>query len=1202
MVLPLGASTEWRNDAPDLRLVDAARRLTLAAPNIMNISKLLIELLGRESDYHSEAVSVAAFAATCRRANALLSPGLAEWGTELLDATLDALVTGEAFGTGRLHRGSATSFAGAALFEPSSLRAHALEGSARLVSAVLATFGDATCTACQQRALGVLSRIIRDEAVELGSLCIDGLGELFVADARCEAIGTGDAPRPWPTLWDSIASGYTSVDREDGLSREAGEIVEEVFPWYELQDADDYYAEEMMNHGQLATRMAVLSVSRETSGKGLGAGDRVDRVLKPLLEFLDVGLCVRGAALHQGQRNSHEWQVRSFAAQSALTVLRAYDSEPVLDAFHDADVVWDLARLLADEGVAVEDCAARGDARRCAQEALGIYAARGMDFAVHAFAALLEFDTLSGADLEKQQMFEAVKQSERAATVGILAVHDCGAKTCEDTWNKAAADCGGALSKALMEAVEYGDLAERAALLRCGAFEALARVACDPRTNVKHRISVCGALTHFFESKPTAEVWLRAHVWRFIVRATVRFAEDGPITADKGGTICVLLRTVLACATSRPLGGDAEAEFRDCCYVLLDATQPGRFCAAAPALPAALLVIMECCLPAPGRPHVSLWPARAGPRLVMLLGNETELEALKWRAASRKHVCSVGVAAAAVLCGQVFDPDGSLDAQSQLMDAPSIVERRVITSNGELWLRHAATAIDPLLAALRYQAPGASFAGALLGALCEHDADGAYDLNPDNDVPLSSSLCEVLFKDEITAAVEKDPNTAEIPPAYRLRWLQKHKFLTPSMMLDALRREEREGRKVAQRLLDARCTKEHAAPSMAAQGGEDGASAPDASSAASKKKTRRGGKKKKKPQVVTDEEIDKFQSDSGRLKALKPYEFMAIFEKIKALGPAVCEEKDGDGNFEVRLENVEPATFRALEAELSDRLLGLPVTVDAEAAGVQREAIGAARGHLEALAAPQRLDDVVQDTRHYADGTLSATELRESLAAMLESGEHAQTLWNLLRKAHPHADRAERRRTCSNCEVVLSIPEAPALRICAGCRRVRYCSPECQAAHWQSHHRHVCLALAQQRLGSSILRTTPSVREYVASMTKKFLKLTKTDEVSKVNLLRTLIAMNLSFAQLQDFGIMELPMAVSMMASSVMMRDEDDTNWAEIDVNEAGISSPQLAAHLTQTWMSQSPANSDDFTEDDLAELTQNLNPLMDLMRKAANS
>ncbi|KAK7242544.1 hypothetical protein SO694_00017484 [Aureococcus anophagefferens] len=870
-----------------------------------NIAALLIACFGHADDDHADAEktvsavaasSVAALAATCRRANALVSPGLAAWGAGHLDATLEALESGKTMLNGALlHRGPAVEFAASAISPPSSLRAHATANGERLVRAVLATVGDATCEPCQQRALRVLTCVLMREGDDLSAMCTTGLGALLASDARGEELtkpnwNGKDIPRlgpvrrfsrdeekePWPTLWNSLSLPFTSVDREDGLSREDGEIVEEVFPWYELQDDEDEFAAAMMIHGQLATNLAIQWSAVEYSYKGLGAGDGVDAALTPLLEFLDVGLSIRGPrVVGTSDRRAplivyphkawHDWDLRSIAAQSALTVIRAYDSDAARDAIQDADVVWDLARLLAeDPGRAAPgrgSSEARTEARAFARRALAIHAEGGADFAVHVAAALLEAgacalkwsldDTFSleppvlanHKDPDKGRLRKAIRISKKkekrpsAAALSVLAVHDGAARTCEDAWAKAASDCVNAVNAALVTtnpSVTRAPLSKWAPLLRCGAFEALARVACDARTIAPTAAMTCATLSEFFESEPSAALWRRAQVWRFVVRATRRVAEWEPGSGLMDEfTICALLTAVTACATTRPPGSDAEAEFRDACYVLLDAAQPGGRCARAPVLPAALLLIMECCLPAPGRYHVALDPARAGPKLVKLLGNETELEPISYSrlgpevlsrlaasreeinhygfgcfdqtlkfdfdsadfwialAASRKHVCSVGVAAAAALCGQVFDPDGSFDAQSQLLDAPSIVESRELSEDGEAWLRHAATAVDPLLAALRWQTPGASFAGALLGALCEHDADDAYE--GDNE-PLSYSLSRVLFEDVAGA----------VGAGRAGRFVALRTLATRGTMLDALRNEERKGRKVVGRILERR--------------------------------------------------------------------------------------------------------------------------------------------------------------------------------------------------------------------------------------------------------------------------------------------------------------------------------------------------------------------------------------------------------------
>lgn len=163
-----------------------------------NIAALLIACFGHADDDHADAEktvsavaasSVAALAATCRRANALVSPGLAAWGAGHLDATLEALESGKTMLNGALlHRGPAVEFAASAISPPSSLRAHATANGERLVRAVLATVGDATCEPCQQRALRVLTCVLMREGDDLSAMCTTGLGALLASDARGEEL------------------------------------------------------------------------------------------------------------------------------------------------------------------------------------------------------------------------------------------------------------------------------------------------------------------------------------------------------------------------------------------------------------------------------------------------------------------------------------------------------------------------------------------------------------------------------------------------------------------------------------------------------------------------------------------------------------------------------------------------------------------------------------------------------------------------------------------------------------------------------------------------------------------------------------------------------------------------------------------------------------------------------------------------------
>jgi hypothetical protein len=60
-------------------------------------------------------------------------------------------------------------------------------------------------------------------------------------------------------------------------------------------------------------------------------------------------------------------------------------------------------------------------------------------------------------------------------------------------------------------------------------------------------------------------------------------------------------------------------------------------------------------------------------------------------------------------------------------------------------------------------------------------------------------------------------------------------------------------------------------------------------------------------------------------------------------------------------------------------------------------------------------------------------------------------------EADPRVQRRESRRTCAYCEGVASCVQPP-FQVCAGCRCVRYCSRDCQKAHWRSGHRADCRA------------------------------------------------------------------------------------------------------------------------------------------------
>merc|ERR1711903_320789 len=76
----------------------------------------------------------------------------------------------------------------------------------------------------------------------------------------------------------------------------------------------------------------------EDRAYGLGAGDRVDGVLAPLVRFLDVGLSLR-------EDVPGAWPAHTFAAAALALVERAYACEAAKDVIQEEDVIWDVARL-----------------------------------------------------------------------------------------------------------------------------------------------------------------------------------------------------------------------------------------------------------------------------------------------------------------------------------------------------------------------------------------------------------------------------------------------------------------------------------------------------------------------------------------------------------------------------------------------------------------------------------------------------------------------------------------------------------------------------------------------------------------------------------------------------------------------------------------------------------------------------------------
>merc|ERR1712113_462468 len=48
---------------------------------------------------------------------------------------------------------------------------------------------------------------------------------------------------------------------------------------------------------------------------------------------------------------------------------------------------------------------------------------------------------------------------------------------------------------------------------------------------------------------------------------------------------------------------------------------------------------------------------------------------------------------------------------------------------------------------------------------------------------------------------------------------------------------------------------------------------------------------------------------------------------------------------------------------------------------------------------------------------------------------------------------------CANCRSVEPASGAIQFRLCSQCKVARYCSRECQKAHWKSQHKHQCLPI-----------------------------------------------------------------------------------------------------------------------------------------------
>ncbi|KAH8054362.1 hypothetical protein JL721_10484 [Aureococcus anophagefferens] len=540
----------------------------------------------------------------------------------------------------------------------------------------------------------------------------------------------------------------------------------------------------------------------EDRAYGLGAGDRVDGVLAPLVRFLDVGLSLR-------EDVPGAWPAHTFAAAALALVERAYACEAAKDVIQEEDVIWDAARLLGDDGVPDDACPARASARAYARDALRLHAEAGRGFAMHATLALRQAApptptaAATGRDRERDGAITAAIMRASLDVPGSLGLIDAydDAYGGGGDWAARAARCATELTEALQAAD-----ADPTELLRCGAFEALARVACHAATPtvVVAEAGACLACFVAESREDAARTWARAKGWRFLVRAVrrVRRATEAKRWGDAVAPedddrlkLFAILSVVAACAAARPPEADAddgddgardacarercvdEHEYADVCAALLEATRPGGACAEGPPLSAALAVVLECSLVAPGRPSSRSTPEK-GPALAALLGNgflRAAADAFDPACAAREPVCQA---------------------------APSIREGTALVDDGLEWLALAGCEVAALFSALRWQAPGAPFAGLLLTALCEHDApDDDYTFEGD-DVPPSFAVSRALFAKEFERARDECACSGPRPnPNHILRTVARTRG-----PIDALRDVERKGGFVAARILQRKLT------------------------------------------------------------------------------------------------------------------------------------------------------------------------------------------------------------------------------------------------------------------------------------------------------------------------------------------------------------------------------------------------------------
>ncbi|KAH8080407.1 hypothetical protein JL720_9101 [Aureococcus anophagefferens] len=827
---------------------------------------------------------VAALAAASKATRAMIGPGVVAWGVARLEASLGAFETGYAdVGGERVHRGPAIEFAArSVLFRegdimpllwnvarrrapplPRTDAAEAADALAYELGGLLAAEarGDALNApwAALWRQLSAAFLCDRDDGEPVHHDCypwyhLDCPHNVAAAEdlaagliATCVAVASATAPRlgtfehanaprrrfvTWleqlPTVTHSIVAmppyGDKSVEElrhEDYLIQRRADLARRA-----RTDPTDPTVATRLGAVELELTKATQAMTArmpppwaplpEDRAYGLGAGDRVDGVLAPLARFLDVGLSLR-------EDVPGAWPAHTFAAAALALVERAYACEAAKDVIQEEDVIWDVARLLGDDGVPDDACPARASARAYARDALRLHAEAGRGFAMHATLALRQAGAVA-RDRERDGAITAAIMRASLDVPGSLGLIDAydDAYGGGGDWAARAARCATELTEALQAAD-----ADPTELLRCGAFEALARVACHAATPtvVVAEAGACLACFVAESREDAARTWARAKGWRFLVRAVRRVRRateakrwgDAVAPEDDDRLKLFAILSVVRLRRRAPGGGrgrrddgacDAcarercvdEHEYADVCAALLEATRPGGACAEGPAPPPSS---------AASRPAARRADAgAAGPALAALLGNgfpssRRRRAARPARARLARSATSrpPARAAAAVFCGQAFDP-ACAAREPFCQAAPSIREGTALVDDGLEWLERAGGAVAALFSALRWQAPGAPFAGLLLTALCEHDApDDDYTFEGD-DVPPSFAVSRALFAKEFERARDECACSGPRPnPNHILRTVARTRG-----PIDALRDVERKGGFVAARILQRKLT------------------------------------------------------------------------------------------------------------------------------------------------------------------------------------------------------------------------------------------------------------------------------------------------------------------------------------------------------------------------------------------------------------